>query len=85
MFYFNCNSLLICIGDPAKRENDCMDCPGGYKCGQATVDLEACGKGMFSKIKQFECKTCQIGSAFPYLSSNYFDISYLLIYLFGLK
>ena len=48
-------------GDPAKRRFDCIDCPGGYWCGAATVEPNECSTGVYSPPGQFECTTCRIG------------------------
>ena len=48
-------------GDPAKRRFDCIDCPGGYWCGVATVEPNECGVGVYSPPGQSECTMCRIG------------------------
>lgn len=53
--------FCVCAGEPAKRQFGCFECPGGYKCGIATVTPTVCGKGWYSKPGMQECTTCQIG------------------------
>ena len=48
-------------GEPAKRRFDCIDCPGGYWCGAATVNPTECTKGLYSPPGQFECTVCEMG------------------------
>ena len=49
------------IGETAKYQSDCLDCPGGSWCGSATFDPSDCGTGMYSKPGQSVCVTCEAG------------------------
>jgi len=48
-------------GNPAKRQFECLSCPGGYYCLNGTYEPTPCGAGYFSDNGQFQCEPCRIG------------------------
>jgi hypothetical protein len=52
------NGSLVGPGQPAKRQFSCLDCPGGYMCGEATIYPGKCGVGLYSKPGKKKCEVC---------------------------
>ena len=51
----------ILLGKAAQSVEDCLDCPGGSRCGDGTIEPIPCGKGKFSKKGDGQCKICRKG------------------------
>lgn len=48
-------------GEAAGYQSDCLPCPMGYYCLNATIVPYACGKGKYSKSGQSVCPSCPAG------------------------
>ena len=48
------------IGTAAGYQSDCLACPAGYYCLNATVTPSKCGKGYFTKLGQSVCQVCKV-------------------------
>ena len=58
---YGVNGTGYLFGDTAKYQSDCLDCPGGYWCGSATVDPTPCQTGNYSEPAQSVCVQCEAG------------------------
>lgn len=56
------NGLISFKGVPAKRQFECITCPGGFSCPLGTIHPYDCTVGFYSKPGQEICETCRIGS-----------------------
>jgi len=45
-------------GTPGGYQNDCLDCPAGYFCLNATIVPKECGVGFYTKPGQSVCQVC---------------------------
>ena len=43
-------------GEPGGYQNDCLDCPAGHFCLNATVVPRECGVGFYTKPGQSVCQ-----------------------------
>ena len=60
-------SLGVTVGTPAGYQSNCLPCPGGHYCLNATVVPVECGQGYYTKPGQSVCQECLPGR---FCSSN---------------
>jgi len=56
-------------GTPGGYQNDCLDCPAGYFCLNATIVPKECGVGFYTKPGQSVCQVCGYHCLKIYISS----------------